>query len=131
MSNDVPIKGYPNVAKRFGVGEYNIDADGNFMDRLGYVAAQLMGHCFVNLANLQRIHTPETPILNLEAFLRQSAEGELMGLKDSSGPAFRSNAGALNAFYPEIRDLAVPKMLALPDTDGDSLGKQFQRGGPL
>lgn len=127
--------GMPNVHKKVGVEDYMVNSEGNYTDRPGYTSTTNMGHIHVIWWGIQKLFNPSHDFTRANLFLNRAATGQLYGLKKVSDsdalPVSYYYAGALNAWFPEFRNVAKPKMLALPSTDTNSWSKQTQQGGPL
>lgn len=131
VENNAPLEGFPNLSRRFGIEEYLLDENGDFTQSSGYTDTMMLGHCFVNFANMWKLFAPSQRMPRLEKFFKKASKKELNSLLDNKKSIFLANAGILNSFFPDLIDDAKTIMNARGSSDGQSLSKQLQRGGPL
>lgn len=115
LDDDQPMTGYPNLAQRLGIENYNCAPDGNFTDRTGYVVN--MGNVFVNVANTLKFQYPSKSFPFMEHFFLRATEGTLIGLSNNSGPIRAMFLSMFNGFFPTIADIGIPFVQSLPSTD--------------
>ena len=106
IDNDNTMGGYPNLAKRLGIEEYNCGSDGVFQDRPVYFGH--MGNDMTQAANLIRRAYPAVTFPNLEACLIEAAEGTLTGTKGTDPAQQYTISYAYNDLFPNVADVAVP-----------------------
>ncbi len=126
--NNAEILGYPNNRKHLGIEEYNISADGNFIDRAPYFDFHLMGHCFYIADNLHAM-AGKLSFPNLRKAMLKASEGSLMGLKDNSGPSRFNTFTAINNYHPQIAVPAINWLQTIASTDSQSVGKMQLKAG--
>ncbi|MEK7412713.1 MAG: hypothetical protein AAB263_05275 [Planctomycetota bacterium] len=105
--DNLPLKGFPNLAFRLGIEEYNFTEDGTFADGVSYYSGSLMGHVFVITANLAAMHGnkrfPRYELSHIKAM-----KGTLRGTKklDEEGARqFTNLSNYNNRFVHLLKDL--------------------------
>lgn len=130
LDNDAALSGYPNLHHRFGIEEYQINADGHFLDRVPYFDFPLMGHCFALAANLVKMHQPGYSFPHLEAAWIRAVSGTILGLKDpSEGTRRFSTVTMLNQRFPAAAAIGIPWMKSLPNSDNQRESYSLYRAG--
>lgn len=107
IDTNTPMTGYPNLANRLGIDEYNCTADGTFTDRVVY--AGLNGYVYYHVLNVFKSHYPQKTFPHAEAFFLRATKGEMTGLKDtaadaSAGPRRFVFLPMYNKHFPVIAD---------------------------
>ncbi len=106
LDDDETLRGFPNLANRLGIEQYNCRANGNFADRVSYVG--LMGNVFIAVANALKFLYPVKQLPNMEAFFLKATNGTIMGELDNSGPAQYIFLRMFNSSFPAIADVGIP-----------------------
>lgn len=131
LDNVVPVTGYPNCARQASPDEH-FTQDGTWNDRIGYSTTNLFGRCVQVHYNMVKLFNPSATFSNVNIAMVKAAQGQLYGNKftneSDKSPRFRAWAGLQNAWFPEFRSVAQPRMQQRVWPDSDGIGKQMQDG---
>lgn len=130
IDNDATLVGYPNLNNRMGVEDYELDASGNFENRVSYLGQTLMGHIFQTCGQMASLWTGKA-YPHLDSAQIKMSTGTIIGLQDGLTEQFscllvgdsRFSAVALNG---------IPFGKSLQATDpsnGDSESSSILNGG--
>ena len=117
LDDNDTIRGYPNLAQRLGIDEYNCAPNGDFYDRVSY--CNLIGPVFATVGNVLKYRYPQKSLPNMEAFFLKCTNGTVRGLQDNSGPARFIFLLVYNSSFPSVADIGIP-LVADPVTGSGS-----------
>ena len=146
FTENVPLTGYPNIARYSNVNEHFNPETFEWQDRIGYSQLTMFGNCITMAYNTLKLFNPEASYPNVDAAMKLAAQGLLKGSKFSDGspgdpyanppieptgdyaPALRVWCQLQNTWFEDFRSVAQPAMKARAWPDQQSLGRQMQDG---
>lgn len=120
FDNNLPLNGFPNVDNRLGMEEYLFNANGDWLDKVGYWDMALCGHVMQWTSLMCKMWYPSLTFPRLEQSMLNAVNGTLI---HTQGVSRKNPMICVNSLFPDIYDDGYSWVESLASSDGNSKNK--------